>query len=459
MSGDEPTSKRITNRDKSIVLSGTWTDAATIRPQTGTWNENVARLAEDGSMWLLDSDRATITIPFEGTGIDVYGLLLSDTQTGTPPTYTYTIDTDQSTTTQLPAQVFAQEELLNVVGLSPGKHTLVIDFRRPSADWHLGFDYAGMLLSPSLSTITSESSTVSSSSTTATTSIQTSTFTSVNLPGSTSTSARPQSTLTPTTINTSSPTPSPNSSDTQKTAGSTAPNPPIAAIVGAVIGVSILALLILLYIWLRRRRQTRSRRRNSKVMSIEGGVADTTGHNGGGGNSNGYPTREYTPPTAQSTTPTSRSYSHSASLAPKFFYGSGTLDGSDNLSSPQTSNESFPKPPRSFSNSTNPIAKPGLSLASKSESTLGNSKAPINTSRASTKHNTYTYSDTSHPSCISTISTREPPPAYYESPSARHPPMPQPTTGTDHVQIPRELLTSLINHLSTSSSPLPQVHH
>ncbi|KAF6750430.1 hypothetical protein DFP72DRAFT_1172996 [Ephemerocybe angulata] len=66
MSGVEPTSKRIPNRDKSIVLSATWTDAATIRPQTGTWNENVARLADDGSMWLLDSDRATITIPFEG---------------------------------------------------------------------------------------------------------------------------------------------------------------------------------------------------------------------------------------------------------------------------------------------------------------------------------------------------------------------------------------------------------
>ncbi|KAF5334951.1 hypothetical protein D9611_009989 [Ephemerocybe angulata] len=411
-------------------------------------------------MWLLDSDRATITIPFEGTGIDVYGLLLSDTQTGTPPTYTYTIDTDQSTTTQLPAQVFAQEELLNVVGLSPGKHTLVIDFRRPSADWHLGFDYADVLLSPSLSTITSESSTVSSSSTTATTSIPASTFTTVNLPGSTSTSARPQSTLTPTTINTSSPTPSPNGSDTQKTTGSTAPNPPIAAIVGAIIGVSILALLILLYIWLRKRRQTRSRRRNSRVMSIEGGVANTTDHNGRGGD-NRYPTGEYAPSTLQSTstTPTSRSYPHSASLAPKFFYGSGTLDGSDSPSSPQTSNESFPNPPRSFSSSTNPITKPGLSLASKSESTLGNSKAPINASRASTKHNTYAYSDTSHPSRMSTISTREPPPAYYESPSAPHPPMPQPTTGTDHVQIPRELLTSLINHLSTSSSPHPQVHH
>ncbi|KAF6750429.1 hypothetical protein DFP72DRAFT_911153, partial [Ephemerocybe angulata] len=220
------------------------------------------------------------------------------------------------------------------------------------------------------------------------------------------------------------------------------------------------------------------------VISIEGGVAYTTGHNGGGGNGTGYLTREYTPSTAQSTTPTLRSYSYSASLAPQFFYGSGTLDGPDNPSSPQTSNESCPLPPHSFSNSisknpaspaslyslhpshphlssnsTNPNTKPGLSLASQSESTLGNSKAPINTLSAPTKHNTYTYSDTSHPSRIPTISIREPPPAYYEPPSAPHPPMPQPIAGADHVQIPREFLTSLINHLSTSSYPHPQVHH
>ncbi|KAF9551243.1 hypothetical protein CPC08DRAFT_699169 [Agrocybe pediades] len=245
----------------------------------GKWGQGGVQQENDGTTSFTPYAGSTITIPFTGTQISIFGTI-SNKGLGDPPSSTYSIDAGTPQTFNgVPADSILYRQLFfRSAELTPSAHMLVITSTTDNA--YFWFDYAEIVTPPpqissksqsSTTTTTSQttSSTSTSSSTSSTTSSSTSSSSSITSSSTSHSITLPftpsqplsSSSITTTTStgplvtsdasNSSSKDLSPDGSHTNTTSN----KPSTGVIVGAVVGSLALILFVLFAIWVLRKRK------------------------------------------------------------------------------------------------------------------------------------------------------------------------------------------------------------